>query len=451
MIKALILASSLVSALALWHPYDAHKSYEPQCKNTEANFKEKTRPVSLANKDKWKLWPDLVSQKDQIEGETMYGFEDAMEAIWKHQHPEDCSKAKFLISGGFESGFGSEFHVIGVGLALAMNMGRVYIMFPDGQNQLTDKMHSNNRFQVDIDFCRKQNKFSLECYYEPWTQCTIEDALKGSTIQQLRSDGLHLYDHELMKMGENATAHTYIAQLGDTSGIIPHALHDLYACSPFNPGKYHYWWRAVSAAFLMRPNEPTRQLIMKHRDDKEMVFDKEKQQCVSVHIRRGDKHLEMKVIDNENVFYDMAKQLWVDVKNRTHSTQDKGIMVIGSEDAGVFDTAAAWAEKNNFDVRFTNLFDRKQVSTGLNAEQQEAARKKNAFVHNEWEYFNMILTLDGHLRCSAFVCTHRSNYCRVIDELRATVAHKANKVYADFTCNPKPCIDSPETGVDWRR
>jgi hypothetical protein len=62
----------------------------------------------------------------------------------------------------------------------------------------------------------------------------------------------------------------------------------------------------------------------------------------------------------------------------------------------------------------------------------------------------MILTLDGHIRCSAFVCTHRSNYCRVIDELRATVGNKANRMYADWTCEP-PCIDSPNTGVDWRR
>lgn len=450
MIHIALVLSTLLFAKALWHPYEAQKVYEPTCDKSEQNFKEKTKPVSEANKEKWKLWPDVVSKRDLLEGETMYGFEEGMEAIWKNQHPEDCSTAKYLISGGFESGFGSEFHVIGVGLAMAMNMGRVYVMFPDhGDSSLMAKMDSNNRFQVDIDYCKKQGKLSLDCYYEPWSSCTIEDALKGTSLQGLRSSGLHLFAHEIVKL-ENPTARAYIVQLGDSSEIMPTALQHLYACSPFKPDKYRYWWRSLSAAFMMRPNEPTRQLILQHRRDQEMAFDKESEQCVSVHIRRGDKHLEMVMIDDETVFYEQAKQFWQHLKNTTQSKQEKGIMFIGSEDPGVFKTSAEWAAKNDFAVRYSNLFDRTQVTTGLSNEQQQEARKANAFKHHEWEYFNMILTLDGHLRCSAFVCTHRSNYCRVIDEMRATVGGKANKVYADFTCGrPPPCIDSPETGVDW--
>ena len=381
----------------------------------------------------------------------MYGFEEGMEAIWKNQHPEDCSKAQFLIGGGFESGFGSEFHVLGAGFALAMSMNRVYIMLAtNGDSSLMDKMHSNNQFQVDIDYCRKQNKTNLDCYFEPWSSCTLEDALKGTTLQTLRTQGLNIAFNEMASVVHSER--TLVVHLApELRDEIPPPLLPTVECSPFNAGKYKYWWRSLAAAYMLRPNEPTRQLIMKHRQDKEMAFDLNKEQCVSVHIRRGDKHLEMKMIDDEKVFYDMAQTLWTDVKNRTHSTQEKGIMFVGSEDAAVFDTAAAWAAANNFEIRYSNLFDRKQVTTGLNNEQQQAARAKNAFVHHEWEYFNMLLTLDGHLRCSAFVCTHRSNYCRVIDEMRATVGHKANKVYADFTCNPTPCIDSAETGIDWRR
>ena len=55
------------------------------------------------------------------------GLEMILDAIWKNQHPEDCSKAKFLISNGFNSGFGSEIHVEGSVLAVAMQLGRVYI------------------------------------------------------------------------------------------------------------------------------------------------------------------------------------------------------------------------------------------------------------------------------------------------------------------------------------
>jgi hypothetical protein len=35
-------------------------------------------------------------------------FQEAIEAIYRNQHPPDCSKAKFLVSGGFGSGFGSQ-------------------------------------------------------------------------------------------------------------------------------------------------------------------------------------------------------------------------------------------------------------------------------------------------------------------------------------------------------
>jgi hypothetical protein len=63
----------------------------------------------------------------------------------------------------------------------------------------------------------------------------------------------------------------------------------------------------------------------------------------------------------------------------------------------------------------------------------------------------MVLNIDAHIRCSGFVCTHGSNFCRVIDELRATVGHKANKPYADFSCQSQklPCINS-EVHAGWR-
>eukprot|EP00601_Ochromonadales_sp_CCMP2298_P033453 CAMPEP_0173352622 /NCGR_PEP_ID=MMETSP1144-20121109/16124_1 /TAXON_ID=483371 /ORGANISM="non described non described, Strain CCMP2298" /LENGTH=43 /DNA_ID= /DNA_START= /DNA_END= /DNA_ORIENTATION= len=42
----------------------------------------------------------------------------------------------------------------------------------------------------------------------------------------------------------------------------------------------------------------------------------------------------------------------------------------------------------------------------------------------------------------------RSNYCRLVDELRATVGHKANRHYADLSCG-NGCIDSPSTATEW--
>jgi hypothetical protein len=384
----------------------------------------------------------------------MYGFEEGMEALWKNQHPEDCSRARFLIGGGFESGFGSEIHVLGSGMALAMKMNRVYMLLADrGNSRLMDKMNSNNRFQVDIEYCRNQSKLNLDCYYEPWSSCTLQDALQGTSIQDLRMQGRVIPYNDLKTQARDSEwDRTLIVHLSpELVDDIPPVLQPMIHCSPFPPDKYRYYWRSLSAAYIMRPNALTTALIMKHRQDPEMVFDKEKDQCVSVYIRRGDKHLEMEIIEDETIFFNQAKELSKHFKTPSGDVQQKGIMFLGSEDPKAIDTAQEWGKANDWTVLYSNLFDRRAVTTGMNNTMQQEARARGEFVHNEWEYFSMVLNIDAHIRCDAFVCTHRSNFCRVIDELRATVGHKANKMYADFTCGrPPPCIDSPETGIDWR-
>ena len=447
------LVTSVVSSL--WHAYDANKKYAECTKNSSSEllseFNKQTKAVPQDKREKWKLWPDVVSRRDITEGETMYGFEEGMEAIWKNQHPEDCSKAKFLISGGFESGFGSEIHVLGSGLALAMSMNRVYIMLADrGDSSLMDKMHSNNAFQVDHEYCRGQSKLNLECYYEPWSSCTLEDALKDTSLQNLRVQGRNIAFNDLKKQLDRDERTLIVHLSPELVDEIPPPLMSMLHCSPFHREKYRYYWRSLTAAFLMRPNAATRQLILQHRQDPSMAFDKEKDQCVSVYIRRGDKHLEMRIIEDEKVFFNQAKNMSGHFKTPSGEVQKKGFMFLGSEDPGVMDTALTWGKENDWTILHSSLFDKRDVSTGLNNELQQAARAKGEFQHNEWEYFTMVLDIDAHIRCEAFVCTHRSNFCRIIDELRATVGGKANKVYADFTCgNPPPCIDSPETGIDW--
>jgi hypothetical protein len=59
------------------------------------------------------------------------------------------------------------------------------MMNPDGPgfNDFRD-----NRWQVNNSYCKEQgNMKTLECYYEPWTHCSFEDAMKGRTVDELRS------------------------------------------------------------------------------------------------------------------------------------------------------------------------------------------------------------------------------------------------------------------------
>lgn len=122
-----------------YHPYDINKKYPSICYDNKTNElypkyqlnNIKKNIISKEFIEKYKLWSDVISTFDYTHGETLYGFEEAIEIIYKHQHPIDCKNAQYLVSGMYESGFGSEFHVIGVALATAMNLNRIYIMYPD--------------------------------------------------------------------------------------------------------------------------------------------------------------------------------------------------------------------------------------------------------------------------------------------------------------------------------
>ena len=50
---------------------------------------------------------------------------------------------------------------------------------------------------MDIPFCHKQgkDKLNLECYYEPWTNCTIQDALGDGDCDDV-DDGDDANGHE---------------------------------------------------------------------------------------------------------------------------------------------------------------------------------------------------------------------------------------------------------------
>ena len=452
---------SVFNFASIWHPYDEGKVYQKEClDNVTAPGELQTKyqwsqwakkTMSLEFMQKYKLWPSLISKFDLIHGETMFGLEEAIEAVYKHQHPADCSTAKFLISGMYESGFGSELHVIGVGLATAMNLNRVYIMNPHR------KMDSSNDWQVNIPFCHKQgkHKLNLDCYYEPWSNCTIHDALGSRSIQDLRASNLHPtgFDREVYseKFAEDKTI---IEELGPNfDWDLPLRFESLMECGPFPKNKVKYWWRAVSVAYLMRPNEPTVKLIehFKRNESSSMYFDKEKEQCVSVYARRGDKHLEMKVLMNETIFFETAKELWSNMQPRLDPSQTQPIMFVASEDATVVDSAIEWGKRNDWKILYTDLFDRRQVISGLNTTQRDMWAKTHHSHHHHLEYFAMILNIDSHIQCSAYICSMPSNFCRLIDELKATVAAKANTPLADFHDDSGiPCYTGQCISVGWR-
>ena len=105
----------------------------------------------------------IITNKEH--GEELFGMYEALEIIWRNQNPPDCSKAKYLFGEGWTQGFGSELHGYGVGLAVAIDMGRVFVQTGSWTWRYKNK------------HCESQNKHSLECYFLPFSNCTIKDAL----------------------------------------------------------------------------------------------------------------------------------------------------------------------------------------------------------------------------------------------------------------------------------
>ena len=151
-VALLTFAALLPSTGGYLYYYDAEKKLDDRCATVATNG-----PLTIEDINRWRLWPGLFSDADMKSGETLSGFKEAMAVLWKHQHPEDCTQAKYLISEGWPQGFGSEVHVVGNGLAFAMNMGRVYVMNPEGP--ISDKqLGLNNSFQTDTKFCIERGK-----------------------------------------------------------------------------------------------------------------------------------------------------------------------------------------------------------------------------------------------------------------------------------------------------
>ena len=95
----------------------------------------------------------------------LHGTAFVQHDIWQHQHPPNCSEAKFLV---FQTrlGIGAYIDQIGGALGLALNLDRVLIL--DFQETWTKGSLGGT------DYCRGLQTLD-NCYFEPLSTCTVED------------------------------------------------------------------------------------------------------------------------------------------------------------------------------------------------------------------------------------------------------------------------------------
>ena len=138
--------------------------------------------------------------------------------------------------------------------------------------------------------------------------------------------------------------------------------------------------------------------------------------AIAVHVRHGDKWLESKPVDDQQ-YATVLEDLFLQESDRWALSRS---IYLSTEDATTVDyfmSLSAW------NITFTGV---KRYTDRNTSPMQWAAE-----IGRSSEMLNSLTSLDLSLQCDAFVVTLSSNWCRLIDELRATVRCKADHPLLD--------------------
>ena len=200
---------------------------------------------------------------------------------------------------------------------------------------------------------------------------------------------------------------------------LPRPLTLFLSSSTLRPEKHFYWWRAISTAYIIRPNARTLKAI---EERKKSIFPEMTvaHGTIAVHVRHGDKWKESELIEDKQYLRVLEELIhregerWALLRNVYLSTEDKA-------------TVDFFRSLPHWDVSFTKV----QRYTDKNITPMAFAEE----IGRSNEMLNSLTSLDIALQCDAFVMTLSSNWCRLIDELRATVGCKADRPLLDAQQN----------------
>lgn len=246
----------LLSRAVGWHAYDKvlldKISENPICKDVLSGVKP-----SYDVLNDFGLWANMLTPRQVDRGKRLIGFREAIPVIHAHQNPMDCTNKKFLIPhSSFANGFGSQHHVNGVGLAVAMNSDRILIQNPEGP--LPD--FPNEAYQTSNKHCTSQNKFNMECYYKSWSNCSRAQIFGvGHRGKDWDLRGIRILPWERVERSLDKVIVLKNFYIGNAQHyMIPRTFKQLLQCVPMKPHMEYYWWRAISTAYIVRYYDPFR-------------------------------------------------------------------------------------------------------------------------------------------------------------------------------------------------
>ena len=302
--------------------------------------------------------------------------------IYKHQHPTDCDKVKFLITDGWDSGFGSEMHVVGSHLAYAIENNLVLVWG-----------HSSCKRFVN---CTQ----GCACLYRELSNCSSSvDFSQWNTVRHSE------FNNVIPGVFKNAMI-SHIPSVTD---------HEM-----------RYWWRAQSVGFIMRLNDETVEELSVMRQTPGLQYMSGGQVVpfplpsgtVNAHIRHGDKFMEMTLVPSEAY----AQAFTSMIQNMPNSFSR--MLFVSSDDQKAINTCRELVENQKMTYIYTNI-----SRMGGGHQMSEWDRSRNGMQRKI--ILGHILQLFMALEADAWIGTRGSNWNRLIDELRCVWIDKCQNMYVE--------------------
>ncbi|KAI9021058.1 hypothetical protein DFJ74DRAFT_671656 [Hyaloraphidium curvatum] len=312
--------------------------------------------------------------------------------ILRHQYrpASECAAAKFMSNGWF-SGMGHEWHVGGQYLALAMELGRIFLWDSKSGVHYARGPH-----------CEGAPRSWL-CYFRPETNCSAW-ANEGNTIP-----AANITKTERMVVEGRDFVSTEVADLVRRER------------PEITVPELKYLWRAQSVAFLIRLNDKTVDAVRRLRMEPNMtavagspgppesVFPLPRG-CISAHVRHGDKGREMPLVAYSAYAAAAERLRWL------NPTPFRRVMFLSSEDPKVIEEGASLPEK--WTVYYSDI-----PRENTNGQRQQVLHPMMTVLH--------LLQLLMALECDAWIGTRGSNWNRLIDELKCVWVAKCGHPYVE--------------------
>ena len=351
--------------------------------------------------------------------EMLYGTRTAQQIIHLHQNPEDpdhsCAEKSYMFFTIPMHGLGSNWHITTAFLAIAMERDRILI---------PAKSRS-------CDFDNSDGTNFYDCYFDEMSSCTTwaREHVTPQLCEGAEFEGYGCLPHitkDEDHRDKQFTFYTFyildfVAQISHR--VVPYQLAPLLACSPISDTDSFSWWRAQAVAFVLRPDSSARAEI----DARMQAYYKATHlpaHAVALHIRRGDKEKELKSLTSDETFVRVLNASILSAEwTKTHGVPIARHIFVSTEDKGSLDyVVSAFANVENVQVSYATVPRHSSTSSPMEIAKQVGP-------HNE--VFNSLLNLRLSVQAHSVMGIFRSNWVRLINELRSTIGCHSNGLMID--------------------